>query len=165
MGGSCFSNCYLVTDLWSVYWIKQIILSGFSIDYLYIKILALSRIVSLIFCHANAKLAPKHWTIIVIGNIANSCFRSSTVKSCVCLLSRIVPVPNDTRGLAWIICQLPHVSLLCETKKAKKKRDVSISGFTTWGVIQLSVKLSDSKIFRAELVTVTDFYAISGVGE
>ena len=44
-------------------------------------------------------------------------------------------------------------------------RDVFISGFTTWGVIQLSVKLSDSKIFRAELVTVTDFYAISGVGE
>ena len=121
MGGSCFSNCYLVTDLWSVYWIKQIILSGFSIDYLYIKILALSRIVSLIFCHANAKLAPKHWTIIVIGNIPNSCFRSSTVKSCVCLLSRIVPVPNDTRGLAWIICQLPHVSLFVWNKKSEEK--------------------------------------------
>ena len=88
------------TDLWSVYCIIQIISSGFSTYYLYVKILVLGRSVSLIFCHANAKLAPKHWTIIVIENIANSCFRSSTVKSCVCLLSRFVPVLNDTHGLA-----------------------------------------------------------------
>ena len=50
----------------------QIILSGFSSDYLYVKIFALGRSVSLIFCHANAKLALKHWTIIVIENITNS---------------------------------------------------------------------------------------------
>ena len=55
---------------------------------------------TLIFCHANVKLTPKPGTIIVIENIANSCFQSSTVKSCVCLLSRLVPVPNDTHGLA-----------------------------------------------------------------
>ena len=52
------------------------------------------------FCHASAKLAPKHWTIIVIENIANFRFRSSTVGSRVYLLSRLVPVLNDTRWLA-----------------------------------------------------------------
>ena len=54
---------------------------------------------TLTFCHVNAKLAPKHWTIIVIENIANSCFRSSSVKSCVCLFTRLVPVLNDTHRL------------------------------------------------------------------
>ena len=49
------------------------------------------------FCHASAKLAPKHWTIIVIENIANFSFRSSTVGSRVYLLSRLVPVLNGTR--------------------------------------------------------------------
>ena len=62
--------------------------------------------VSLIFRHANAKLAPEHWSIIVIENIANSCFRSSTVKSCVCLLSRLVPVLNDTHRLACVFAEL-----------------------------------------------------------
>ena len=33
------------------------------------------------FCHANAKLAPRHWTKIVFENIANSRFRSSSVGS------------------------------------------------------------------------------------
>ena len=33
------------------------------------------------FCHANAKLAPRHWTKIFLENIANSRFRSSTVGS------------------------------------------------------------------------------------
>ena len=37
------------TDLWSVYCIIHIILSGFSTHYLYVKILALGRSVSLIF--------------------------------------------------------------------------------------------------------------------
>ena len=95
------------TDLWSVYCIIHIIF-----DFR----------VSLIFRHANAKLAPEHWTIIVIENIANSCFRSSTVKSCVCLLSRLVPVLNDTHRLAWIIFQLPHVSLfVCDEKSEEKE--------------------------------------------
>ena len=70
-------------------------------DYFYIKIFALGRRVSFsFFFHANAKLAPKHWTTIVIENITTFRFRSSTVESCVCLLSRLVPVLNDTHGLA-----------------------------------------------------------------
>ena len=76
---------------------------------------------TLIFCHANVKLTPKPGTIIVIENIANSCFQSSTVKSCVCLSSRLVPVPNDTHGLAWIIFQLPHVSLFACDKRSEEK--------------------------------------------
>ena len=52
------------------------------------------------FCHANAKLAPKQWTKIVIEDIANFRFRQFTVELCVCLLSQLVPVLNDTRGLA-----------------------------------------------------------------
>ena len=53
----------------------------------YVKIFALSGGVSLFFCHANAKLASEHWTIIVIENIANSRFLSSTLESRMCLLS------------------------------------------------------------------------------
>ena len=49
--------------------------------FFYFKISALGRSVSLFFCHANAKLAPRHWTKIVLKNIANSRFRSSTVGS------------------------------------------------------------------------------------
>ena len=49
--------------------------------FFYVKISALGRSVSLFFCHANAKLAPRHWTKIVLENIANSRFRSSTVGS------------------------------------------------------------------------------------
>ena len=44
--------------------------------------------VFLFFCNANAKLAPKHWTIIVTENITNSFFRSTTVDSCMFLLSQ-----------------------------------------------------------------------------
>ena len=93
------------------HWIIQIILSAFSIDYFYVKIFALGRSVSLFFGHANAKLAPKHWTIIVIESITNFRFRSSTVESCVCLWGRIVPVLNNTHGLSRIIHQLLYVSL------------------------------------------------------
>ena len=55
----------------------------------YVKNFALSGGVSLFFffCHANAKLASEHWTIIVIENIANSRFLSSTLDSRMCLLS------------------------------------------------------------------------------
>ena len=67
---------------------------------------ALGRSVSLFFCHANAKLAPEHWTIFVIKNIAISRFRSSTVESCVCLLRRLVPVLDDSHELSRIIHQL-----------------------------------------------------------
>ena len=49
--------------------------------FFYVKISALGRSVSLFFCHANAKLAPRHWTKIVLENIANSRFQSSTVGS------------------------------------------------------------------------------------
>ena len=65
----------------------------------------------LYFLSCECETGPKNWTIIVIENIANSGFRCSTCKSCVCLLSRLVLVLNDTYGLAWIIHQLPHVSL------------------------------------------------------
>ena len=78
-------------------------------------------IITLTFCHVNSKLAPKHWTIIVIENIANSCFRSSSVKSCVCLFTRLVPVLNDTHRLVWIIFQLPHVFLFVCAKKSEEK--------------------------------------------
>ena len=54
----------------------------------YVKIFAHSGGVSLfVFCLANAKLASEHWTIIVIENIANSRFLSSTLESRMCLLS------------------------------------------------------------------------------
>ena len=35
--------------------------------FFYVKLFALDRSVSLYFWHANAKLAPKHWTMIVIA--------------------------------------------------------------------------------------------------
>ena len=80
------------------------------------------------FCHANAKLAPKQWTKIVIEDIANFRFRQFTVESCVCLLSQLVPVLNDTRGLAWIIHQLPHVSLCVYSRSL----NVTIFLFCRW---------------------------------
>ena len=86
------------TDLWSVYRIIHIILSGFSTYYLYVKILALGS-VSLIFLSCECETGTKHWTIIVIENISNSCLRSSAVKSCVYPLSRLVSVLNDTHRL------------------------------------------------------------------
>ena len=67
----------------------------------------------LFFCHTNAKPVPKHWTKIVIENIANSRFRSSSVGSRVRPQSRLVSVLNDTHWLAWITQQMLHVSL-CE---------------------------------------------------
>ena len=74
---------------------------------------------------------------------------------------------SDTDGLAWIIFQLPHVSLFVCDKKSEGKRDVFIM-VSQHGVqlIQLSMKLSwhiqapDNKIFRAESVTFTDFYVL-----
>ena len=66
-------------------------MSGFSTDFFYVKNFALGH---LFFCHANAKLAPKQWTKIVIEDIANFRFRQFTVESCVCLLSQLVPVLN-----------------------------------------------------------------------
>ena len=59
------------TDYWSFHWIIQIILSAFSTDYM--SKFCAGPSVSF-FCHANAKLAPEHWTIFVIKNIANSRF-------------------------------------------------------------------------------------------
>ena len=47
---------------WSFYSIVQIILIGFSTDFLYVEIFALGRGVYSFFCHANAKLPPKHWS-------------------------------------------------------------------------------------------------------
>ena len=74
---------------------------------------------------------------------------------------------SDTDGLAWIIFQLPRVSLFVCDKKSEVKRDVFIM-VSQHGVqlIQLSMKLSwhiqaaDNKIFRAESVTFTDFYVL-----
>ena len=89
---------------------------------------ALGRNVSLIFCHANAKLPFKHWTIIVIENITNSIpvFDPPLLRYALCLLGRLVPVLSDTDGLAWIIFQLPHVSLFVCDKKSEGKRYVFI---------------------------------------
>ena len=47
---------------WSFYSIVHIILIGFSTDFLYVEIFALGRGVYSFFCHANAKLPPKHWS-------------------------------------------------------------------------------------------------------
>ena len=47
---------------WSFYSIVQIILIGFSTDFLYVEIFALGRGVYLFFCNANAKLPAKHWS-------------------------------------------------------------------------------------------------------
>ena len=100
-------------------------MSGFSTDFFYVKNFALGY---LFFCHANAKLAPKQWTKIVIEDIANFRFRQFTVESCVCLLSQLVPVLNDSRGLAWIIHQLPHVSLCVYSRSL----NVTIFLFCRW---------------------------------
>ena len=60
-------------------------------DWLFLMLKFLRIVVAFLyfffFCHANAKLASEHWTIIVIENIANSRFLSSTLESCMCLLS------------------------------------------------------------------------------
>ena len=45
----------------------QIIRAVFRKTFFYVKLFALDRSVSLYFWHANAKLAPKHWTMIVIA--------------------------------------------------------------------------------------------------
>ena len=45
----------------------QIIRAVFRQTFFYVKLFALDRSVSLYFWHANAKLAPKHWTMIVIA--------------------------------------------------------------------------------------------------
>ena len=58
-------------------------------DWLFLMLKFLRLVVAFLyfFCHANAKLASEHWTIIVIENIANSRFLSSTLESRMCLLS------------------------------------------------------------------------------
>ena len=58
-------------------------------DWLFLILTFLRLVVAFLyfFCHANAKLASEHWTIIVIENIANSRFLSSTLESRMCLLS------------------------------------------------------------------------------
>ena len=45
----------------------QIIRAVFRQTFFYVKLFALDCSVSLYFWHANAKLAPKHWTMIVIA--------------------------------------------------------------------------------------------------
>ena len=87
-------------------------------DWLFLcQIFALGLSASLFFCQANVKLAPKHWTIIVIENSHKFLFFwSSAVESCVCLLSRLVPVLNDTHGLSRIIHQLLNVSLCVNSR-------------------------------------------------
>ena len=49
---------------------RTYILIDFSTDFLYVKILALGRVISSYFCHAKAKLPHKQWTLIFIENIA-----------------------------------------------------------------------------------------------
>ena len=63
---------------------------------------ALGRSVSLIFSNANAKLALKHWTVIVIEDITNSIpvFDPPLLRYALCLSGRLVPVLSDTDGLA-----------------------------------------------------------------
>ena len=61
------------TDLWNFYWIIEIILSGLSTDYFNVKIL--------------------RWVAVFLYFfVADFRFRSSTVESRVCLLSRLVSV-------------------------------------------------------------------------
>ena len=131
---------------------------------------ALGRNVSLIFCHANAKLAFKHWTIIVIENITNSIpVFDPPLRYKIC----VVPVRSTCASAKWYRrVSMNHLSvtsrfpLVCD-KKSKGKRDVFII-VSQHGVqlIQLSMKLSwhiqatDNKIFRAESVTFTDFYVL-----
>ena len=87
LGNCCVSKCY---------WLME-----FSLDHAnYFERFFDWRSVSLFFCQANEKPALKHWTVIVIENIPNSRFRSSTVKSCMCPLSQHVPVLNDTHALS-----------------------------------------------------------------
>ena len=60
-------------DLWNFYWIIEIILSGLSTDYFYVKIL--------------------RWVAVFLYFfVADFRFRSSSVESRVCLLSRLVSV-------------------------------------------------------------------------
>ena len=61
------------TDLWNFYWIIEIILSGLSTDYFCVKIL--------------------RWVAVFLNFfVADFRFRSSTVESRVCLLSRLASV-------------------------------------------------------------------------
>ena len=157
------------TDLWSVHWITNYFERLF--DWLFVcQNFALGRNVSLIFCHANAKLALKHWTIIVIENITNSIpVFDPPLRYKIC----VVPVRSTWASAKWYRrVSMNHLSvtsrfpLVCD-KNSKGKRDVFIM-VSQHGVqlIQLSMKLSwhiqatDNKIFRAESVTFTDFYVL-----
>ena len=102
-------------DWWSFYWIIHIFLSGFSTDWLTVKIFKLGCYAGLFFCHAN--LPPKHWTQIVIKSMANSQFLTSTIESCMCLLSRPVPVLNASHfplGGQYIITEFIYLPLVID---------------------------------------------------
>ena len=60
------------TDYWSFHWIIQIILSAFSTDYIYVKILR--RAEAFLYFSVMQMRNYEHWTIFVIKNIANSRF-------------------------------------------------------------------------------------------
>ena len=107
VGGGCISEYY---------WLIEFLLDHMSnfLRWAVAFLFSFFFFVFFFFFHANVKQPLKPWTIIVLEDIANSCFRSSTVKSRACLLSRLVPVLNDTHSLSRIIHQLLHVSLLCK---------------------------------------------------
>ena len=108
VGGGYRSKCY---------WLKEFLLdhtnflSGFS-DWLFF---CQNFWAGLFFCHANAKLPPKHWTSIVIEYMANSRF---LILHCWVMrvpLSWLVPIINDAHRLSRILFQLPHASLCVDS--------------------------------------------------
>ena len=108
VGGGYRSKCY---------WLKEFLLdhinflSGFS-DWLFF---CQNFCAGLFFCHANAKLPPKHWTSIVIEYMANSRF---LILHCWVMrvpLSWLVPIINDAHRLSRILFQLPHVTLCVDS--------------------------------------------------
>ena len=105
-----------------------------------VKIFALGRSVSLIFCPANAKLALTldyncHWKY----HQFHSCFRSSTIKICV------VPVRSTCASAKWYRrVSMNHLSVasrfpFCMWQKKRRKARCLHNGFTTWGVINPAV--------------------------
>ena len=60
------------TCQWSFYSIIHIILIDFSTDFFKPKFLRWAAVFLPFFCHANAKLPLKHWTLIVIEYIAST---------------------------------------------------------------------------------------------
>jgi len=70
------------------------------------------------------------------GEIVNSTWTSQFV------FKNLISFQRITFGLVRFPVLLYFTKRRNVTKKAKKKRDVFVNGFTTWGVIQLSRKLS-----------------------